>query len=120
MNPLLVPVRHRVAIAAAAGVRAIDPPFPDPGRPDRLAAEAGRAAASGFAGKLCIHPDQIAPVHEAFRPVPERIAWARATVEALGASSTGVAAVGGRMVDRAHLKLAMRYPSMAEPEAKPE
>ncbi|MDD2765756.1 MAG: CoA ester lyase [Opitutaceae bacterium] len=121
MNPLLVHVRHRVAFAAAAaGVRAIDTPFPDPRRPDHLATEAGLAAASGFAGKLCIHPGQIATVHEAFRPDPDRVAWAQATVEALGATSSGVAVVGGRMVDLAHLKLAMRYLGMAEAEAKPE
>lgn len=120
-NPLVVHARHRVALAAvAAGVIAIDTPFPDPRRPDHLSAEAGRAAAVGFAGKLCIHPNQIVTVHEAFRPDPERIAWARATVEALGASSTGVALVGGRMVDQAHLKLAIRYLGMAEAEAKPQ
>lgn len=119
MNPLLVHVRHRLTIAAAAaGVRAIDTPFPDRERPDRLAAEAGRAAALGYAGKLCIHPDQIVAVHEAFRPDPDRFAWARATVAALGASSTGVAVVGGRMVDRAHLKLAMRYLAIAKAEAE--
>lgn len=121
LNPLLVYVRHRLAIAAsAAGVRAIDTPFPDPRRPDCLATEAGHAAALGFAGKLCIHPNQIATVHEAFRPNPDKIAWAQATVDALGTSSFGVAVVGGRMVDRAHLKLAMRYLGIAEAEVKVE
>lgn len=121
MNPLLLHVRHRVAIAAAAaGVRAIDTPFPDPTRPDGLAAEAAGATAAGYAGKLCIHPDQIAAVHQAFRPDPARIAWARAVVEALGGSTTGVAVVGGWMVDRAHLKLATRYLCMAQAEAEAE
>jgi citrate lyase subunit beta / citryl-CoA lyase len=121
MNPLLLHVRHRVAIAAAAaGVMAIDTPFPDPARPAGLAAEAAGAAAAGYAGKLCIHPGQIAVVHQAFRPDPDRIAWARATVAALGVSSTGVAVVGGRMVDRAHLKLAKRYLGTAQAEAETE
>ncbi|QKR99262.1 CoA ester lyase [Sphingomonas sp. CL5.1] len=119
MNPLLVYARHRVVIAAsAAGVMAIDTPFPDPGRPDHLVAEAGQAAALGFAGKLCIHPDQIAPVHAAFRPDPERLAWARTTIGALDASTTGVAVVDGSMVDRAHLKLAHRYLGMAAADPK--
>jgi citrate lyase subunit beta/citryl-CoA lyase len=116
LNPLLVHARHRVAIAAA-GVVAIDTPFPDPGRPDLLAAEA-RQAALASAGKLCIHPDQIAAVHQAFRPTAARIAWARATVDALGASSTSVAVVDGRMVDRAHLKLANRYRGMADADTE--
>lgn len=121
MNPLLAHARLRVAItAAAAGVAAIDTPYPDPGRPDLLAAEAGQAFALGFAGKLCIHPDQIAAVHDAFRPAAARIAWARATVDALGMSATGVAVVDGRMVDRAHLKLAYRYLGMAAADTKAE
>lgn len=121
MNPLLAHARLRVAItAAAAGVAAIDMPYPDPGRPDLLAAEAGQAAALGFAGKLCIHPDQIAAVHDAFRPAAARIARAQATVDALGMSATGVAVVDGRMVDRAHLKLACRYLGMAAADTKTE
>lgn len=121
MNPILAHVRYCLAIAAAAaGVKAIDTPFPDPAQPERLAAEAGDAAVAGYAGKLCIHPDQISTVHQAFRPDPDRIAWARATVAALGVSSTGVAVVGGRMVDRAHLKLAKRYLGTAQAEAETE
>jgi citrate lyase subunit beta/citryl-CoA lyase len=122
LNPLLAHVRHQVAVAAAAaGVPALDTPFPDPGRPDLLATEAAQAAALGFAGKLCIHPDQIATVHQAFRPTAARLAWARATIAALDdASSAGVAVVDGRMVDRAHLKLAHRYLGMAAADMKAE
>ena len=49
----------------------------------------------GFAGKLCIHPKQIGPVLNGFRPEPDEIAWARKVL----ASGDGAAAVDGSMVD---------------------
>lgn len=116
LNPLLAQARRTVALAAAvAGVRAIDTPFADPRDAAGLAAEARSARELGFAGKLCIHPDQIAAVHAAFRPEPAQIAWGRAVIAAL-AGTTGVALVDGRMVDRAHLRLAHRYVQLAGSE----
>jgi citrate lyase subunit beta / citryl-CoA lyase len=44
--------------AAAAGVAALDTPWPDARDAAGLAAEAQRAAADGFAGKLCIQPNR--------------------------------------------------------------
>lgn len=113
MNPLLAEARRAVAVAAAAsGVPAIDTPFPDPRDPEQLAAEARTAAALGFGGKLCIHPSQIAEVHAAFRPDDAQVRWGQAVIAALG--DAGVAVVDGRMVDRAHLRLARRYVRLAE------
>jgi citrate lyase subunit beta/citryl-CoA lyase len=51
----------------------------------------------GFSGKLCIHPSQISPAHEALAPSDDAIAWAE---RVLGASRSGVAAVDGTMVDK--------------------
>ena len=114
MNGLLAEARRMVAIAAAAaGVRAIDTPYPDPRSIGGLQGETREAVALGFEGKLCIHPDQIAPVHETFRPEPERIAWGKAVIAALEQASSGVAVVDGKMVDIAHLRLAHRYVQMA-------
>ncbi|MFT3972107.1 MAG: CoA ester lyase [Amaricoccus sp.] len=114
MNGLLVQARRMVAIAAAAaGVRAIDTPFPDPRDPEGLENETRDAASLGFAGKLCIHPGQVAAVHEALRPTPERVAWGHAVIAALEGASQGVATVDGKMVDIAHLRLAHRYVQMA-------
>jgi citrate lyase subunit beta/citryl-CoA lyase len=117
LNPLLAAARTRVAIAAAAaGLPAIDTPFPDPRDAQRLAREAAEAARLGFAGKLCIHPDQIAPVTLAFTPSRERLAWAEAVVVALDQDdSPGVALVMGRMADKAHLRLARRVVAGARP-----
>jgi citrate lyase subunit beta/citryl-CoA lyase len=98
-----------LVMAAAAGLPALDTPWPDPRDPAGLAREAAEAAADGFAGKLCIHPDQIAPVQAAFTPSPERIAWARRVCAGFAANpGAGVFALDGKMIDRPHLKLAER------------
>ncbi len=98
-----------VLAAAAAGVAALDTPWPDPRDPAGLAAEAQQAAADGFAGKLCIHPGQIDAVNAAFAPTPDRVAWAEQVRDGFAARpDAGVFALDGKMVDRPHLKLAER------------
>lgn len=100
--------------AAAAGVPALDTPWPDPRDADGLAREAAEAARAGFAGKLCIHPAQIAAVNAAFTPSPEQVAWARRVREAFTARpGAGVFALDGKMVDTPHLKLAERILALA-------
>jgi len=114
-NLLLADARRGVAFAAAtAGVPAIDTPFPDPRDADGLTRETRGAVELGFAGKLCIHPGQIAAVHAAFRPDPEQVEWGRAVIAALDSASDGVSTVSGKMVDIAHLRLAHRYVRSAE------
>lgn len=95
--------------ASAAGVAAIDTPFPDPRDPAGFAAEAAAAASDGFSGKYLIHPNQILPAHEAFTPSPERVRWAEAVAALFAAHpDAGVLALNGAMIDRPHLKLAHR------------
>jgi citrate lyase subunit beta/citryl-CoA lyase len=60
-------------------------------------ADARRAAALGFTGKLCIHPSQLAPVHRGLAPTDDEVGWARSVLAAGGA---GAERVGGEMVDR--------------------
>lgn len=102
--------RNAVLIAAAAaGVPAFDTPWPDPRDPVGLAREAATAAADGFAGKMCIHPDQIGPVNGAFTPDPARIAWAERVRDGFAANpGAGVFTMDGKMIDRPHLRLAER------------
>ncbi|MGW8202257.1 HpcH/HpaI aldolase/citrate lyase family protein [Sphingomonas bisphenolicum] len=111
MNPLLSDARRRVAIAAAAaGVAAIDTPFPNPSDENGLRCEAVEAAIMGFVGKMCIHPSQIAVVQEALRPSRASLAWATGVVDAFAAApDEGVTVFEGKMIDRAHLRLAERY-----------
>ncbi|MBC9177042.1 HpcH/HpaI aldolase/citrate lyase family protein [Pseudoroseomonas ludipueritiae] len=95
--------------AGAAGLPAIDTPFPDPRRPEALAREAAEAARDGFAGKLCIHPDQIGPVAAAFTPDAARLDWAAKVVAAFTAQpEAGVISLEGQMVEGLHLRLARR------------
>ncbi len=65
--------------------------------PGAAADDAGRARALGFTGKLCIHPNQVAPVRAAFQPTDGELAWAHRVLEA--ATAGGVARVDGQMVD---------------------
>ena len=95
--------------AAAAGLPALDTPFPDPRNPAGLQREAAAAARDGFAGKLCIHPGQLAAVAAAFTPDAGRVAWARQVVAGFDARpDAGVISLDGQMVERMHLRLARR------------
>lgn len=95
--------------AAAAGIPALDTPFPDPRDPAGLVAEAEAAARDGFAGKVCIHPDQVAPIAAAFTPSPDRVAWAIAVRDGFAERpGAGVFVLDGKMIDRPHLRLAER------------
>ena len=75
----------------------------------RTAAEARRARATGFGGKLCIHPKQVAAVNTAFSAGEARLAWARRVVEAAGAARGAAVAVDGKMVDAPVLARARRW-----------
>jgi citrate lyase subunit beta/citryl-CoA lyase len=95
--------------AAAAGVPAfdtIDTDFRDVAAIERRARASRR---QGFAGKLAIHPAQIAPIHAAFTPTPDEIARAERVVEAFRAApGAGAVAFEGSMLDRPHLRQAER------------
>ena len=65
--------------------------------PDLVRADAAHACELGFSGKLLIHPAQIAPAMDGFRPSDDVVAWAERILSARGA--LGAAAVDGAMVD---------------------
>ena len=64
-----------------------------------LSRDARRARQLGFAGKLCIHPRQVAVVQQAFSASPQERAWAQRVVAAAQAAGGAAVAVDGRMVD---------------------
>ncbi len=66
----------------------------------KIQAEADRARRLGFGAKLCIHPRQIAAVHEAFNPTAAQLDWARRVLEAAEAAHGAAVALDGTMVDR--------------------
>ncbi|KQZ75736.1 MULTISPECIES: HpcH/HpaI aldolase/citrate lyase family protein [unclassified Nocardioides] len=89
-----------VLASAAAGLAGpVDGVTGDVRDADRLVADVRRAAALGFAGKLCIHPAQVAPTAATFAPDATEVAWAQRVVTAAEAAGDGVLLVDGRMVD---------------------
>lgn len=95
--------------AVAAGAQPIDTVFVNFRDSQGLAREAREAARDGFTGKLAIHPDQVAPINEAFTPSEAEIARARRIVELFAAApSAGVISLEGQMLDRPHLTRAER------------
>jgi citrate lyase subunit beta/citryl-CoA lyase len=97
--------RSRIAVACrAAGIAPpLDTPFMINLKDiEALKDDAARAKQLGFQGKLCIHPNQIQPVHVIFTPTAEEISFARRVVEAFEAEEAGGAAaiqVDGKFVD---------------------
>jgi len=98
-----------VVTAAALSVAAIDGVHADFRDAAGLERELADARRDGFAGKLAIHPDQIAPINAAFTPSEAEIEQARRVVAAFAATpGGGVASLDGRMIDRPHLLQAQR------------
>jgi citrate lyase subunit beta/citryl-CoA lyase len=106
-RPVALHARSRVLIAAGSeGKLAYDTVHLDIADDAGLRVEAEDAAASGFAGAMCIHPGQVATIRTAFRPSTEQISWARAVLAAADAAGSGVFAFEGRMVDEPILRQA--------------
>jgi citrate lyase subunit beta/citryl-CoA lyase len=98
-----------LAAARAAGIDAIDAPYPAYRDPEGYRRAATHAALLGFDGKWAIHPDQVAIANAVFAPTADEVAAARAAVaDYRAAESDGVGAIGrdGRLVDAAHMRLA--------------
>ncbi len=95
--------RSLVALAAAAaGVAAIDMITADYQDTERFQREADEAVGLGYAGKMCLHPTQVAAAHAAWMPSPDEIAWAQRVVHAAesgGAQEGGVISLDGKMID---------------------
>jgi citrate lyase subunit beta / citryl-CoA lyase len=104
----LSPVRLVVVMASrrAQLPPPIDGVTADTGDRERLLADAQRARALGFGGKLCIHPAQVAPVNEAFTPTTDELEWARRVVEGAREHDGAVFSLNGRMVDAPVIRLA--------------
>ncbi len=95
--------------AAAAGVAALDTIYTDFRDDKGLRAECAAAKRSGFAGKMAIHPAQLAAINEAFSVSAEERQWAERVVAAFAAQpDAGTLALDGNMIDRPHLVLARR------------
>jgi citrate lyase subunit beta/citryl-CoA lyase len=95
--------------AVAAGVIAYDTVYPDIKNIDGLRAEANDARRMGYGGKIAIHPDQVAVIHEVFTPTAQEVDWAKRVVATFESNpNAGVLTLDGKMLDRPHLVLARR------------
>ena len=120
-NAEVATARSYVAMAARlAGVPALDMVTIDFRDADRFVAEAREARALGYAGKLCIHPAQVALAHEAFQPTAEERAWARRLLAAFAAAGGETIAFEGQMVDEVVAARARALLADDEPEDEPE
>ena len=101
--------------SVAAGVTAYDTVYPDIRNIEGLRAEAQEARRMGYGGKIAIHPDQVAIIHEVFTPSAQEVDWARRVVATFESNpDAGVLTLDGKMLDKPHLVLARRLLARAE------
>ncbi len=107
-----------VRIAAGeADVFAYDGAFADVQNVEGYRAEAEMAQRLGYLGKTCIHPSQIAPANDVFRPSAEQIAHARRVLAAsrhADADGMGAIMVDGKMIDAPFIRRAEAIIATAE------
>lgn len=110
-----------VTACAANDLQAIDMVYIDFRDAEGLRREAEQGAALGFSGKQIIHPNQVAPVQEAFTPSDEAVEYARRIVETFESSQKegrGAYALDGKMIDMPLLKNAQRVLDRARAAGK--
>jgi citrate lyase subunit beta/citryl-CoA lyase len=109
-EPISAALQWIVLAARAARVAAFDGVFNGLDDPDGFLAEAQEGRRLGFDGKSLIHPNQIAPCHQAFAPSEGEIQRARALIEAF---QGGAERFGGEMIEQMHVKAAQRVLAVA-------
>lgn len=113
-------VRAKIPVdARAAGVHAIDAIWQKIDDIDGFIRDATMARRLGYSGKSIIHPSQIEPVHNVFRPSKSEVEWAKKVVQALApamekGSGRGAVRLEGRMIDAVHYKQAKAILAAAE------
>jgi citrate lyase subunit beta/citryl-CoA lyase len=110
--------RQRVVNAArAAGVQAIDSVFGDVGDMEGLQRWGLNSRALGFEGMGCVHPMQIAVIHEAFAPTSAEIERAQRIVAAYNEAQQkglGVVSLGSKMIDPPVVQRALKLIARAQ------
>jgi citrate lyase subunit beta / citryl-CoA lyase len=110
--------RQRIVNASrAAGVQAIDSVFGDVGDMDGLRSWALNSRALGFEGMGCVHPLQIAVIHQAFAPTLAEIEKAQKIVAAYHEAQQkglGVVSLGSKMIDPPVVQRALKLMARAQ------
>lgn len=100
---------HMLLSSAAAGIGApLDGVHPDFRDTETLSGIATQVRDMGFAGLLCIHPTQVAVVHNAFAPSDQERAWARRVMDEYERTGSAAFQVDGKMVDAPVIERARR------------
>jgi citrate lyase subunit beta/citryl-CoA lyase len=91
-----------IAVASrAAGLPApVAGVTPEIGDGSKLVVDLAWARRLGFGAKLCIHPRQVTPIHDALRPSAAEVAWAQRVLAAVETNQGTAVQVDGRMVDK--------------------
>ena len=100
-GPALAAARSALVLASAIGglEGPIDGVTGDIHDAVQLTEDISKSCALGFAGKLCVHPRQVAPAEAALAPTPEHVIWAERVLAAAAASDGAVVLLEDRMVD---------------------
>lgn len=96
-----------LAAARAAGIDAIDAPYPGYQDLDGYRRTATHASLLGYDGKWAIHPSQVPVANEVFSPTADEVAEARSIIaDYREAEAGGLGAIGrdGRLVDAAMMR----------------
>ncbi|MFA5417995.1 MAG: aldolase/citrate lyase family protein [Bacteroidales bacterium] len=105
-----------VNASRAAGIQPIDSVFSDVSNMEALAENVKTSKSLGFDGMGCIHPRQIAVIHENFAPEAIEIEKAKKTVLAFidaEKRGLGVVSLGTKMIDAPVVKRAQRTIQLA-------
>lgn len=100
-EPEIAPLRFAVALATRLAdlPPAIDGVTADFQNDALLGQDTQRALRYGFGAKLCIHPRQVAVVHQCFMPDALQLQWAQRVVQADADAQGAAVQLDGKMVD---------------------
>jgi citrate lyase subunit beta / citryl-CoA lyase len=105
--------------AKAAGIQAVEAVQTDFRDMQGFLKSTRQAAQDGFTGRLAIHPEQVAAIHEAFEPSAAQLQHARRVVAAFALDpAVGAVQFDGVMIDQPHLAQATALLERYGSEAK--
>lgn len=110
-QPLAFGLGQCLLAARLAGKAILDGVFNDITDSDGFLAECRQGAEMGFDGKTLIHPSQVEPTNETFRPSAADVEHAHRVIDAFEAAERdgrGVVTVDGRMIENLHVANARR------------
>jgi len=115
--PLITSLSLCILAARAFGLAVIDGVYNDIKNADGFAAICRQARDMGFDGKTLIHPSQVGPCNDIFKPGAEAISFARQVIDAFAQPENrnkGTIKVDGQMVELLHAEIARKTVKIAD------